>query len=119
MPNWNGPVSSLPGYKAKTEAGAMCDDHPERSSVATIQGETDSMGCEFIEMCSECYEKYKGHKEEAREIFSICDWCNGNQKGCSPTRDYEEGTSGPVYNVCPGCRQRKSEEAQAELDEDY
>ena len=43
MPNWNGPVSTLPGYKAKTEAGAMCDEHPERPSVDKIQGETDSL----------------------------------------------------------------------------
>ena len=112
-------MAYLPGQVLKPEPGATCETHPEKLSVKRIVGETDSFGSEFIEMCSECYEKYKGYKEEARESFSICDWCKGNQKGCSPTRDYEEGTSGPVYNVCPGCRQRKSEEAQAELDEDY
>lgn len=119
MPNWNGPVSTLPGYKTKPDKGAKCDEHPSLDSVATIQGETDSFGSEFLEMCVICYHKYKEHKEKARESFSICDWCKGNQKGCSPTRDYDEGMSGPVYNVCPGCRKRRNEEAQAELDEDY
>ena len=119
MPNWNGPVSTMPGYQTKPEVGAKCDDHPLVDSVATIQGETDSFSAEWIEMCAECHEKHKRHKEDRKESLSFCEWCKTEQKGCSPTRDYDEGMSGPVYNVCPGCRKKRSDEAQAELDEDY
>ena len=43
MPNWNGPVSTMPGHRSKPDVGAKCDDHPLVDSVATIQGETDSL----------------------------------------------------------------------------
>jgi hypothetical protein len=69
-------------------------------------GETDSMGSEFIEMCSECYEEYKQHKDDylTEEVF--CDICKVIKTGCKPTCDPDEGYSGPVYYACLSCTVR-------------
>ena len=54
MADVTGPISSLPGKRHELPKGAKCDEHPERDAVARVQGETDSMGCEMLDLCQEC-----------------------------------------------------------------
>lgn len=41
----------------------MCDDHPDRPATHRVQGETDSFGCEYIDWCQECHDKYLAERE--------------------------------------------------------
>jgi hypothetical protein len=99
----SGPVSSLPGSSHPLPDGAKCDLHPDRNAVARIQGETDSMGCEYNLMCEQCLTEYRAEIQAERTKPSYCDWCKTMKIGCRTRRDYEEGMSGPVYNVCKEC----------------
>lgn len=96
-------MAYLPGQVLKPEPRATCDEHSERLSVKRIVGETDSFGSEFIEMCSECYEKHKEHKDDYLTEEVLCDICNVIKTGCRPTRDPGEGSSGRVYYACLSC----------------
>lgn len=112
MADVTGPISSLPGAVYKAEGD--CDDHPGVPAVKRIQGETDSMGCEMIDMCQECYTKFTLAREELAKEEHACDWC-GNMAPLRAHRDYEEGMSGPVYQVCGACIRRESDSLAAEM----
>lgn len=102
MAEVTGPISTLPGYSHKVPKGCMCDDHPNRVATHRIQGETDSFGCEMIDMCDECYEQYK--KEVAEyDTSGTCDWCGHHSPKLRNYRDFEEGSCGRVYQVCSVC----------------
>jgi hypothetical protein len=96
-----GPVSTLPGHKMGLPPGTICDTHPDRLAVARVQGETDSFGCEYNDLCKEClaYER----EMLAQTKHGKCDWCKSIVTTLRPRRDYDEGMSGPVYMVCEGC----------------
>ena len=108
-----GPNSFLPGQVMSTVAGAMCDDHPDRPAYKRIVGETDSFGSELIDLCQACYTAHINHVPEP--ITGPCAWCKKPSDNLKPTRDFEEGLHGPVYDVCPGCRQRQNDLAAEEL----
>ncbi|TKI01529.1 hypothetical protein FCN80_26365, partial [Martelella alba] len=61
----NGPVSTLPGQFSGVPAGVKCDEHHDRDAVKRVQGETDSFGCEYYDMCQECLDKYRQEIKEA------------------------------------------------------
>lgn len=109
----NGPVSSLPGQLFSAPVGTKCDEHPERDAVRRIQGETDSFGCEYYDMCQECLDEHDRESCEA-DYSGKCDWCHKQANHLSPHRDIEEGSYGRVYEVCKPCidaeRQRWEEE---------
>lgn len=65
-------------------------------------------------MCEECVARYR-EEMKSDEPDGFCDWCREDRK-LRPTRDYEEGTCGPVYYVCEPCYSRQQKELQAELD---
>lgn len=113
----NGSVSSMPGSHHPVPDGAKCDQHANYTAYYRVQGETDSMGCEYNLMCAECYTSYKAEVAAAREEETHCDYCKTMQVGCSPMRDFEEGLGGPVYNVCGGCRKRVNDRIAEEFDE--
>lgn len=107
MSDITGPISSLPGAIHRVPAGATCDDHDDRLAVKRIQGETDSFGSELIDMCQECFDKYQRESQAhqaAEEAYpsSACQWC-GIPKLLHPHRDWEEGSTGPVYQLCSDC----------------
>lgn len=104
MADVTGPVSTLPGSTRGAEHGAMCDEHPDRPAVRRVQGETDSMGAEFYDLCQECLDELAKHAAEA--ACGRCDWCKSEVRDLRPFRDFEEGTSGPVYEVCGACRKK-------------
>ena len=105
-----GPVASLPGSLHLAPQGQMCDTHPDRPAVRRVQGETDSMGCEMADMCQECLDADRAAEPEPGK----CDWCP-NVAVLRPVRDYDEGMAGPVYHICPACRDKLNAAATEEL----
>ena len=94
----SGPVRTLPG--SRHPSTGTCDAHQERPAVTRIQGETDSMGCEYIHVCQECLDTILSNQIETK--IGCCEWCK-NTVELSTTRDYEEGPSGRLYWVCTPC----------------
>lgn len=94
----NGPTSHLPGNKLVPESGTTCDKHEDRLAVKKTVGETDSLGCEYIYMCQECLDDL----DNAPNPVGACDWCKHTSEVFS-MRDFEEGSCGPVYQVCRPC----------------
>ena len=118
MADTTGPISTLPGAHHTVPASVMCDDHPARPATYRVQGETDSFGCEMIDMCDECYAEHRAAMaaSAAERATGTCEWCGKHATDLRSTRDYEEGSYGRVYDVCLACRKQANDEAQAELD---
>jgi hypothetical protein len=108
-----GPISSLPGQHHTVPKGTMCDVCQERPAAVRVQGETDSFGAELNDFCEACYDRAKA-EDDALKCGS-CEWCHKASNDLRPTRDYDEGSCGPVYRVCGACRLRQSQDAQEEL----
>ncbi len=110
-----GPVSTLPGSIRAVPVGTECDEHPGVLAVKRVQGETDSFGCEYLDMCQECYDKYK---EEMRNVDNsgTCDWCKKSADQVFNHRDIEEGSCGRVYQVCQACIDAEKKEWAEERD---
>lgn len=115
-----GPISTLPGAGHDFPDGTVCDEHSDRPAVARIQGETDSFGAELNDMCRECLDAYRDEMKNA-DWSGKCDWCGHHKPRLRPRRDYEEGMSGRVYDVCDDCIKRIEDEDRAYLDrfDDY
>ena len=61
-------VYTRSGSVHRVPLGMTCDDHPERPATVRVQGETDSFGCEYIDWCKECHDKYLAYRfSEPRE----------------------------------------------------
>lgn len=105
----------MPGTRRAPPDGAMCDDHPDRPAARRVQGETDSFGCEWLDLCAECVAELDEHAR--RGSAGRCDWCKTHQPDLRPRRDHDEGMSGPVYRVCGACVTKECERASAELAE--
>lgn len=102
MAHVGGPISTLPGTLLKLPENQTCDDHPDRLAVVRVQGETDSFGYEAIDWCDECYNKYLSAKENP-EYNHSCDHCQAVDCKTTATRDPDEGSCGPIYNLCDNC----------------
>jgi hypothetical protein len=102
MADVSGPVRTLPGSSHKVPEGMICDVHSDLLATHRIQGETDSFGVEYIDMCKECHDGYLSYKVD-EDSSGICDWCRRQVAKRSKTRDLEEGSCGRVYDVCPAC----------------
>ena len=108
------PVSTSVAYGY----GDECDCG--QPAITCMVGETDSFGSEFHPMCAIC--KHEHDNREDTEEEGICDWCR-KVGVLSPRRDFEEGSSGPVYHVCSPCIRKENEklarEAGYDMDDDY
>lgn len=114
----SGPTTLLPGMTASMCKLSLCDDHPDRLAVKRIAGEVDSFGAEYCHMCQPCYDAYlKAVEEEDRS--GCCEWCKQEKPAIRPHRDIEEGSCGPVYDVCDSCIRAERKRFEEELDEDY
>lgn len=111
-----GPVSSMPYSRHELPEGTMCDDHPKRKAVARVQGETDSFGCEFNDLCRECLKELRDYQQSAEARTGACDWCHKPATDLRDRRDYDEGMAGPLYRVCGPCVQRQEKDWD---DDDY
>ena len=97
------------------------DWHCESQATTRIQGETDSFGAEYYHLCDACYEldteiqEYNDIKHGNDE--ACCEWCKTLvlRKDLGWTRDIDEGSNGPVYEVCGSCRTRQAEQIAEEL----
>jgi hypothetical protein len=112
-----GRVSSMPGSSHSLPAGTKCDQHEDREAVARIQGETDSFGCEYCMMCQECLDQHRAYRAAELEKEKRCDWCGCMSKGVRSRRDFEEGMSGRLYDVCPACIDKENKLLAEELAE--
>jgi hypothetical protein len=117
MAEVTGPISTLPGTGRTPPENQDCDHHPTRRAVRRVQGETDSMGCEMYDLCQECFDEFREGQKEAR--CGECDWCKQEAADLRAARDYEEGMTGPVYQVCGACIRRRSERMKEEFGERY
>ena len=68
-----------------------------------LQGETDSFGAECMYYCAEHKVAEEATLAQAAEVSRHCDCCDKLAK-LYPTRDWEEGIGGQVYDVCAECR---------------
>lgn len=118
MAEVTGPIGTLPGSVHSLPQGTICDDHPERPAVKRVQGETDSFGSEQIDMCQECYDEYR-NRDTTEERTGCCDWCKSEATDLRPRRDFDEGSSGPVYQVCGACVRKENDRAAAEIEEHH
>jgi hypothetical protein len=114
MAHVSGPCSTLPGDSSDLPPGSMCDQHPDAPAVRRVQGETDSFGAEYHDCCQVCLDGLKTWREQER--IGRCEWCKNEAKDLRPRRDYEEGMSGRVYQVCGACVSRENKRLADELD---
>jgi hypothetical protein len=109
-----GPTSTMPGHSHELPKGTKCDRHPQRAAVARIQGETDSMGAELLDLCQVCLDAMKAAQRSA-DTSGICDWCKQPADKRFHRRDIDEGMSGPVYLVCRPCIDKDNKAIADEL----
>lgn len=120
----HGPVMTMPGHEFKCPTGTLCDTNHEdgdRIAVKRIQGETDSMGCEYVDLCQECFDDYQ-KRDLTEESTGKCDRCGYQKTTLRKRRDYDEGLCGPIYNVCLECvieENGRFEEEFNDHDDDY
>lgn len=112
----NGPVSTMPGHQTAAPEGMMCEQHDDRQAYKRIQGETDTFGCEFFGLCKECYDKYL--EERDKPVAGCCDWCKKHSDDLRQHRDFEEGSCGPLYDVCLPCIRKEAAAIAEELGQD-
>lgn len=97
------------------------DWHCESQATTRIQGETDSFGAEYYHLCEACYEldtEIQNHNDiKHGNDEACCEWCKTLvlRKDLGWTRDIDEGSGGPVYEVCGSCRARQAEQIAEEL----
>jgi hypothetical protein len=82
------------------------------AATVRVQGETDSFGFEEIHWCDGCH-KLSTQPSEEEESHFWCGWCKKKTNG-SPvvTRDWSEGSTGPVYWVCGPCDKANMEDME-------
>lgn len=115
MADVSGPCSTLPGAAFPVSEQTMCDDHPDRPAVRRVQGETDSFGAEYYDLCQECLDEFRKHQHDDRK--GVCDWCKKEATDLRKRRDFEEGMYGPVYDVCGECVKKENEYVEREFGE--
>lgn len=111
----DGPVGTLPGHIAELPIASMCDTHPDRISIIRIQGETDSFGAEYYDLCQECLTAHRAVAPPAGK----CDWCKKPADRLRSGRDYDEGMAGAVYLVCTPCLDRQTQRLEEEMDQHW
>lgn len=115
MADVTGPVSTLPGHQVRLKTNTiMCDEHPTRVAIERIQGETDSFGAEYWHACAACVKRHEVEMLRERNEKRHCDWCKRAAVNCRPMRDVDEGSTGPVYQVCPACREAERQRLEDE-----
>ena len=119
MGDVTGPISTLSGALHALPKGQKCDEHNDRLAVVRVQGETDSFGCEMIDMCQECFDEHKAYLKSPEAIKhrkGTCEWCKKPADDLRDRRDYEEGMTGRVYRVCGACVKSENDRLAEELE---
>lgn len=110
-----GPVDTLPYSRHLLPESTMCDLHPKRKAVARVQGETDSFGCEYNDVCKQCLKELRDYQVSAEARSGICEWCKEAATDLRDRRDCDEGMAGRVYRVCGACVKRDNDRIEEEL----
>ncbi len=110
MADITGPISTLSG--TLHIAHGDCDSHPGVPAVKRVQGETDSYGCEMMDMCQVCYDEFVAQhaKYSVEAATGRCDWCMALVVDLRQKRDFEEGGTGRIYKVCGDCNTKYNAE---------
>lgn len=112
-------VSISQGY-GNTCYDCECEGHIDVPAITVLVGSVDSYGSEFYPMCKKHKDSYIVHRdqkmeEELKNPTGCCDWCNTSNVVVSPRRDFEEGSSGRLYDVCSKCIDKENKAIQREL----
>lgn len=83
--------------------GTSCDECADEAQH-TLVTEADSMGAEYAHLCTYHFAEAVKAQREARAEHTQCGICGATSVTTLPTRDPEEGQSGPIYDACPACR---------------
>lgn len=111
-----GRVSSMPGSVHKVPEGQMCDhEGHDHLAEVRIQGETDSMGCEFIDLCTPEADKLLAALRAPRDGY--CEVHGGPGSDLKNWRDFDEGMAGRIYQACRSCRDEANKRAAEEYEE--
>lgn len=73
------------------------------------------MGCEMNDLCKECLDADRAYAKSDEARTGKCDWCKKDVTDLRTARDYEEGTHGPVYEICGACHKKQQDEINEEL----
>lgn len=110
---------SLPGdvwNNLEDGHNGQCDcDDCDQPAVGRICVEADSFGAEWAHYCQAHLEQAEAKAEEP--IIGDCDWCKAVDVEVFPTRDTDEGSYGPVYDVCKRCRQHQAKLDMEEMEQ--
>ena len=107
-------TTSLPGTGRAVPEGQTCDDCGA-PATHRIQGETDSFGAEWADLCDSCYDKER-ERIRNEDRSGHCEWCKEFAPRLFNTRDtLDEGLHGPVYQVCKSCLKKQ----QDAIDREY
>lgn len=82
-----------------------------------VQGETDSFGAEYADMCFACQEAAEEAGRKFNEEHGHCDDCHAIGPTI-PYRDPDEGSCGPVYEACISCTRERSKREQQEYEDE-
>lgn len=96
-------VAGKPGDAKEIGPGAVCtyEDGRETEAQWQVVTEADSFGVEYTYMDNAMYEAYKADREAYTETL-VCERC-GSTDNVQERRDPEEGSSGPLYDMCGTC----------------
>jgi protein-arginine kinase activator protein McsA len=95
--------------------GELCDDCHVNPATHRTLAASDSFGSEYADLCDSCAQRERQRREEERARGGNCDWCGKHSTDLRTTRDYDEGSAGPTYEVCKACYDRQQAALQREL----
>ena len=115
MADVTGPTTTLPGSGRAVPNKQTCDDCGA-PATHRLQGETDSMGAEWADLCDSCYDKER-ERIRNEDRSGECEWCAEFSPRLFFTRDtLGEGLHGPVYQVCSRCIKRRDDAIDREYE---
>lgn len=110
---------TLPGfvfYNIQAGHSGLCDhDNCQKPAVGCICVEADSFGEDWAHYCEEHLTIAEAKAEEP--VVADCEWCKATNVEVFPTRCTDEGSHGPVYDVCKGCREKQIKRDMEEMEQ--
>lgn len=105
----------LPGQLRKLTDSREACSYCGVPATHELIGEVDGFGHESTPYCEKHGVMQKEEHTKSREV-TTCAWCKTIGVETSPHRDFEEGSNGPLYDVCDGCRSREIADLNDETD---
>jgi len=106
---------AMPGDVRSIREADVCPCQYDECSASASQEyctEVDSMGAEWLPLCDDHIEQFKEDVANANALEdNECEWCHATDVHTAPFRDWQEGSQGPLYEVCDKCRGKSIDEA--------